>query len=177
MQPRLSASTRRRQQADIDVMSISAHKDVRSKGVGALYAAARIRECRFQRLSMVRSRTRQCAPARSTSLALSDWARHARSPRRNAQESCKLAGLRNRLRDRIMGRLDGHLNGSGEHRLPGIEYQFCLRRRRSLLMESMHSSFQRIGMHFRDAGAILCIKSVGQETTWLTARSLRTGPL
>src|SRR6266487_4108259 len=35
-------------------------------------------------------------------------------------ESCRLAGLRNRLKDRIMNRLDGcYINGSMEHRLPG----------------------------------------------------------
>src|SRR5205807_10532167 len=33
---------------------------------------------------------------------------------------CRVAGLRNRLRDKIMGRLGGvHINGSIEHRLPG----------------------------------------------------------
>jgi cysteine desulfurase len=36
------------------------------------------------------------------------------------KESCQLAGLRNRLRDRIMTRLDEtYINGSMEHRLPG----------------------------------------------------------
>jgi len=36
------------------------------------------------------------------------------------KESCRIAGLRNRLRDRIMGRLsDVYINGSTEHRLPG----------------------------------------------------------
>ncbi len=35
-------------------------------------------------------------------------------------ESCRLAGLRNRLKDRIMSRLDEcYINGSMEHRLPG----------------------------------------------------------
>jgi cysteine desulfurase len=36
------------------------------------------------------------------------------------QESCHLAGMRNRLRDSIISGLDGvHINGSAEHRLPG----------------------------------------------------------
>jgi cysteine desulfurase len=36
------------------------------------------------------------------------------------KESCHLAGLRNRLRDSIVGRLDAtYTNGSTEHRLPG----------------------------------------------------------
>jgi cysteine desulfurase len=36
------------------------------------------------------------------------------------EESCRLAGLRNRLRDQILAGLDEiHINGSMEHRLPG----------------------------------------------------------
>ncbi len=36
------------------------------------------------------------------------------------EESCRIAGLRNRLRDGIICRLDGvSINGSMEHRLPG----------------------------------------------------------
>jgi cysteine desulfurase len=36
------------------------------------------------------------------------------------QESCRIAGLRNRLRDRVLSGLDGlSVNGSMEHRLPG----------------------------------------------------------
>jgi len=36
------------------------------------------------------------------------------------EESCRIAGLRNRLRDRIMTELEGvSVNGSTEHRVPG----------------------------------------------------------
>jgi cysteine desulfurase len=52
------------------------------------------------------------------------------------QESCKLAGLRNRLRDRIMNRLDeAYINGSTEHRLPGnLNISFAYVEGESLLM-------------------------------------------
>src|SRR6202011_1084779 len=52
------------------------------------------------------------------------------------QESCRLAGLRNRLRDRIMNRLDEtYINGSMEHRLPGnLNISFAYVEGESLLM-------------------------------------------
>ena len=51
-------------------------------------------------------------------------------------ESCRLAGLRNRLKDRIMNRLDGcYINGSMEHRLPGnLNVSFADVEGESLLM-------------------------------------------
>jgi cysteine desulfurase len=52
------------------------------------------------------------------------------------QESCKMAGLRNRLRDKIMGRLDEtYINGSMEQRLPGnLNISFAYVEGESLLM-------------------------------------------
>jgi len=52
------------------------------------------------------------------------------------QESCKIAGLRNRLREKIMGRLDEvYINGSTEHRLPGnLNISFAYVEGESLLM-------------------------------------------
>src|SRR5205085_5082898 len=52
------------------------------------------------------------------------------------QESCKLAGLRNRLRDKIMAQLDEvYINGSMEHRLPGnLNISFAYVEGESLLM-------------------------------------------
>jgi len=52
------------------------------------------------------------------------------------KESCTLAGLRNRLRDRIMNRLDeAYINGSTEHRLPGnLNISFAYVEGESLLM-------------------------------------------
>jgi cysteine desulfurase len=52
------------------------------------------------------------------------------------QESCRIAGLRNRLRDKIMGELDQvFINGSTEHRLPGnLNISFAYVEGESLLM-------------------------------------------
>ena len=52
------------------------------------------------------------------------------------KEACKLAGLRDRLRDSIMGRLDEvYINGSMEHRLPGnLNISFAYVEGESLLM-------------------------------------------
>jgi cysteine desulfurase len=105
----------------IDLMSISAHKMYGPKGVGALYV-------RRQNPRV------ELAP-------LLDGGRHERGMRSGTlnvpgivglgkacaiasevmpQEACHLAGMRNRLRDHILGRLDGvFINGSMEHRLPG----------------------------------------------------------
>src|ERR1700727_3050750 len=51
-------------------------------------------------------------------------------------EACRLAGLRNRLRDSIMSRLDGtSINGSMEHRLPGnLNMSFAYVEGESLMM-------------------------------------------
>ena len=53
-----------------------------------------------------------------------------------AKEACHLAGLRNRLRDRIMSRLDEcYINGSVDHRLPGnLNISFAYVEGESLLM-------------------------------------------
>jgi cysteine desulfurase len=52
------------------------------------------------------------------------------------QESCRIAGLRNRLKDSIMSRLDEvYINGSWEHRLPGnLNISFAYVEGESLLM-------------------------------------------
>src|SRR5438093_236444 len=52
------------------------------------------------------------------------------------QESVKISGLRDRLRDKIMGRLDEtYINGSMEHRLPGnLNISFAYVEGESLLM-------------------------------------------
>ena len=55
---------------------------------------------------------------------------------RMAEESCRLAGLRDRLRDKIMAALDEvYINGSMEHRLPGnLNISFAYVEGESLLM-------------------------------------------
>ena len=106
---------------NIDLASISAHKMYGPKGTGALYV-------------------RRKNPSVQIS-AIIDGGGHERGMRSGTlnvpgivglgkacaiateempHESCRLAGLRNRLKDRIMSRLDEcYINGSMEHRLPG----------------------------------------------------------
>jgi len=105
---------------NIDLLSISAHKVYGPKGVGALY----VRKSPEVRLAPqidgggheygLRSGTLNVPGIIGLGKAF-DLAR-AEMP----EEACRLAGLRNRLRDRLISDLDGVLvNGSVEHRVPG----------------------------------------------------------
>jgi cysteine desulfurase len=105
---------------NVDLLSISAHKLYGPKGVGALYVR--------------KGQVVQVAPQihggghenglRSGTLntpgivGLGEACNLAR--KELPEESCRIAGLRNRLRDRITSELDGvTLNGSLQHRLAG----------------------------------------------------------
>jgi cysteine desulfurase len=122
---------------NIDLLSISAHKMYGPKGVGALYV--RRKNPRVQISAIIdggghergmRSGTLNVPGivglGKACALALEEM----------PQESCRLAGLRNRLRDRLMGRLDEvYINGSMEHRLPGnLNMSFAYVEGESLLM-------------------------------------------
>ena len=122
---------------NVDLASISAHKMYGPKGVGALYV--RRKNPRVQISAIIdggghergmRSGTLNVPGivglGKACALALEEM----------PQESCKLAGLRNRLRERIMGRLDEvYINGSMEHRLPGnLNISFAYVEGESLLM-------------------------------------------
>jgi cysteine desulfurase len=105
---------------NIDLLSISAHKVYGPKGVGALY----VRRSPDVKLAPqidggghehgLRSGTLNVTGIVGLGKAC-DLAR-AEMP----EESCRIAGLRNRLRDRIISQLDGvSINGNMDHRLPG----------------------------------------------------------
>jgi cysteine desulfurase len=122
---------------NIDLASISGHKMYGPKGVGALYV--RRKNPRVQLSAIIdggghergmRSGTLNVPSivglGKACAIAQEDM----------PQESCRLAGLRNRLRDRIMGRLDEvYINGSMDHRLPGnLNISFAYVEGESLLM-------------------------------------------
>ena len=122
---------------NVDLASISAHKMYGPKGVGALYV--RRKNPRVQISAIIdggghergmRSGTLNVPGIVGLGKAC------ALAQEELPQESCRLAGLRNRLRDRIMGKLDEvYLNGSMEHRLPGnLNISFAYVEGESLLM-------------------------------------------
>jgi cysteine desulfurase len=103
---------------NVDLLSVSAHKAYGPKGVGVLYVRSDInitptidgggheRGMRSGTLNVpgIVGLGRACEICRDEL----------------PQESCRIAGLRNRLHDKIKAELDEvHVNGSMEHRLPG----------------------------------------------------------
>jgi cysteine desulfurase len=122
---------------NIDLMSISGHKMYGPKGVGALYV--RRKNPRVQISAIIDGGGHERGMRSGTlnvpgivGLGKAGALAHEELP----QESCRLAGLRNRLRDRIMSRLDeAYINGSTEHRLPGnLNISFAYVEGESLLM-------------------------------------------
>jgi cysteine desulfurase len=106
---------------NIDVMSISAHKMYGPKGVGALYARGNNPAVEIAPIidgggheHGMRSGTLNVPGIVGLGKAC------AIASEEMPKEACHLAGMRNRLRDKIMERLDGvYVNGSMEQRLPG----------------------------------------------------------
>ncbi len=124
-------------QQSIDLMSISAHKMYGPKGVGALYV--RRKNPRVQVSPLIdggghergmRSGTLNVPGIVGLGQAC------ALASELMPQEACHLAGMRNRLKDKIMSRLDEvYVNGSMEHRLPGnLNLSFAYVEGESLLM-------------------------------------------
>jgi cysteine desulfurase len=122
---------------NIDLMSITAHKIYGPKGVGALYV--RRKNPRVQISAIIdggghergmRSGTLNVPGIVGLGKAC------ALAKEEMSQEGAHLAALRDRLRDRIMGRLDEvYINGSTEHRLPGnLNISFAYVEGESLLM-------------------------------------------
>ncbi len=122
---------------NIDIASISGHKFYGPKGVGALYV--RRKNPRVQLAAIIdgggHERGMRSGTLNVTGIVgLGKAADLAQNEM--AQESCRLAGLRNRLKDRIMAGLDEvYVNGSMEHRLPGnLNISFAYVEGESLLM-------------------------------------------
>ena len=124
-------------QDNVDLASISAHKLYGPKGVGALYV--RRKGPRVQLVAQVdggghergmRSGTLNVPSivglGKACAIALEEM----------PEEGKKLAGLRDRLKQQIMGRLDEvYINGSLEHRLPNnLNISFAYVEGESLLM-------------------------------------------
>ncbi len=124
-------------QDNVDLASISAHKIYGPKGVGALYV--RRKNPRVQLVAQIDGGGHERG-MRSGTLNVPGIVGLGKACEiagaEMAEESARLAALRDRLRDAIMGRLDEcYINGSMEHRLPGnINISFAYVEGESLLM-------------------------------------------
>ena len=125
------------QKMSIDLMSISAHKMYGPKGVGALYV--RRKNPRVQVSPIIDGGGHERGMRSGTlnvpgivGLGKACAICHEEMP----QESKRLSGLRDRLKDRIMSGLDEvYINGSMEHRLPNnLNISFAYVEGESLLM-------------------------------------------
>jgi cysteine desulfurase len=125
------------QKMGIDLMSISGHKMYGPKGVGALYV--RRKNPRVQVSPIIDGGGHERGMRSGTlnvpgivGLGKACAICHEEMP----QESKRLSGLRDRLKDKIMGELDEvYLNGSMEHRLPNnLNISFAYVEGESLLM-------------------------------------------
>ena len=122
---------------NLDLVSISAHKMYGPKGVGALYV--RRKNPRVQ-LSAIIDGGGHERGMRSGTLNVPGIAGLGKAcaiaSEEMEKETAYLIGLRERLRERIMGRLDEcYINGSMEHRLPGnLNISFAYVEGESLLM-------------------------------------------
>lgn len=106
--------------ANLDLASLTAHKLYGPKGCGALY----VRRSVSDRLAPLIDGGGHENGLRSGTLNVPGIVGFGRTceiaQQELPEESCRVAGLRNRLRDRLMAALDHvAINGSIEHRLPG----------------------------------------------------------
>ncbi|MFB3815467.1 MAG: IscS subfamily cysteine desulfurase [Terriglobales bacterium] len=121
----------------IDLLSISGHKMYGPKGVGALYVRSKNPRVRLTAQMDGGGHERGM---RSGTLNVTGIVGLGKAceicQEEGAAESCRLAGLRNRLRDKIVAELDEvYINGSMEHRLPGnLNMSFAYVEGESLLM-------------------------------------------
>jgi len=122
---------------NVDLASISAHKFYGPKGVGALYV--RRKNPRVQLVAQIDGGGHERGMRSGTLnvpgiVGLGKAA--AIASEEMAIEAVKLAALRDRLKDRIMGQLDEvYINGTMEHHLPGnLNISFAYVEGESLLM-------------------------------------------
>jgi cysteine desulfurase len=106
--------------ANLDLASLTAHKLYGPKGCGALY----VRHCVDVRLVPMIDGGGHENGLRSGTLNVPGIVGFGKAceiaQQEMREESCRIAGLRNRLRDRLQAELDElAINGSVEHRLPG----------------------------------------------------------
>jgi cysteine desulfurase len=106
--------------ANLDLASLTAHKLYGPKGCGALY----VRQSTAAWLAPLIDGGGHEDGLRSGTLNVPGIVGFGKTceiaQQEMPEESCRLAGLRNRLRDRLMAGLDQvTINGSMEHRLPG----------------------------------------------------------
>jgi cysteine desulfurase len=106
--------------ANLDLASLTAHKLYGPKGCGALY----VRHCVDVRLAPMIDGGGHESGLRSGTLNVPGIVGFGKAceiaQQDMPEESCRVAGLRNRLRDRLQAELDELvINGSVEHRLPG----------------------------------------------------------
>jgi cysteine desulfurase len=121
----------------IDLMSISAHKIYGPKGVGALYVRNKNPRVRLTAQMDGGGHERGMRSGTLNVTGIVGLAKACEiAQEEGPEESCRLAGLRNRLRDKIMSALDEvYINGSMEHRLAGnLNLSFAYVEGESLLM-------------------------------------------
>jgi cysteine desulfurase len=124
-------------QLNLDLVSITAHKFYGPKGCGALYV--RRREPQVQVAALIDGGGHERG-MRSGTLNVPGIVGLGKAcaiaQEEMAEESCRIAGLRNRLRDQLCAQLDEiQINGSMEHRLPGnLNMSFRYAEGESLLM-------------------------------------------
>lgn len=121
---------------NLDLVSLTAHKLYGPKGCGALY----VRKDPQVKIAALIDGGGHERGMRSGTLNVAGivgfGAACAIAQQEMAEESCRVAGLRNRLRDKLMAGLDEvSINGSMEHRLPGnLNMSFHYAEGESLLM-------------------------------------------
>jgi cysteine desulfurase len=122
---------------NIDLMSLSGHKMYGPKGIGALYV--RRKNPRVQLTAQMDGGGHERG-MRSGTLPVTGIVGLGEAcaicQREMAEESARLAALRDRLKDRILAELDEvYINGSVEHRLPNsLNLSFAYVEGESLLM-------------------------------------------